>query len=78
MNRLAQRAAILPEYGGANADLFDICRYIHGVKFTDEQIEEIRKLRSEGMSVKELTKCFNIGTSQVYNIINNRQRKRKE
>lgn len=46
----------------------------HSCKYTDSQIADIRAMRQEGMSVDEIVNKTGVSTSQVYNIINNRQR----
>lgn len=42
-------------------------------KLSKENVQEIRKLREEGMSVKEIISRFDIGQTQFYNIINRKQ-----
>lgn len=45
-------------------------------KLTDEQCEEIRKMKKDGYSTICLSELFNIGKTQIYRIVNGEQRKK--
>jgi len=46
-------------------------------QFTNDQTEEMRKLKKEGFTYKRLAKIFNCSITHLYNIFKNRYRKDK-
>jgi len=45
----------------------------HWNKLNEEKVKEIRKMKKNGASLVEIGSKFNIGQTQIYNIINRRQ-----
>lgn len=46
----------------------------HFHKFSDEQTEEMRKLKSEGFTYDRLKRIFNCSTIHIYNVVKNKSR----
>jgi hypothetical protein len=49
-----------------------------GLKYTSEQVEEVKRLRSIGMTFRAIHTATGISVSQVSNIVNGRQRQKGE
>lgn len=49
----------------------------HFSKFTNDQTQEMRKLKNEGFTYKRLSKIFNCSVTHLVNILKNRCRKEK-
>lgn len=47
-------------------------------KYSEEDVEGVRQMKKDGATFKDISNKYNISQSQMYNIINNRQRKGKE